>query len=151
MIADRDWPNGDHGSIMFKWTMFGGLFMHVYKSSWMIRQGTEIPMSVTFDGGIRNGTGVVLDNGKLIQVYVSNSEAGQFMKDFSDSTKMTLAFPSSAELPWVSSMVGHVEAENAFLNCVKGIKAKTPEVNEFAPAPAPAPVQITRPVNKGAI
>ena len=151
MTIFKTWPNGAVGLVQFKWNPRGVLFTHVTKSNWRIPSFTEIPMTIWFDKGDRNGTGTVIEDqtgGSTIETGINIDDAEGFMEDVANAKEMTITFNSGTEKPWVTSMVGSRKATEAFHKCVDWLKINgptQPDAQSSAPAPTAPPLTFVIP------
>jgi len=122
------WPNKIMGTAMVKWQPSLGLFMHISKSNWSIPTGESVPLSISFDRGMRDGSGLVMEDqkyGSTIQVNVNEDVVG-FLEDFGNAKEMTVSFDSGTEKPWIITMVGSGKARAVFDKCVSYIRDNAP-------------------------
>ncbi len=150
-VTSGSWTfrNGSTGQAMLKWSSDLGLFVHISKSNWRFGTDIEIPLSITFDGGARDGTGtsVVSASGtSMIEVHI-NGTGEHFVRDFADANRMVIAFKSGNEPQWEAQMQGSREAAIVLLKCIGYIKnnggaatSPVPQASSPVAPPATSPV-----------
>lgn len=139
----------DEASIYAKWSPTKGLFFHVVRFDWNFDAGIEVPMSMTWDRGVRDGVGRTFksSNGlfSMIEILIDPKYANDIMQDMRDSTKLIIAFKSGNEPEWSAGMKGSEVAADAMQKCVKWIKAGRPSASTSPVAPrTTSPVPQTK-------
>jgi len=142
--------------LMVKWWSGGtNLAIQAAKVSWRIPAGTQMRMTLRFDGGAPlSGTGQVHANRpNMVHIGINPEATLGFVVDFVTAKAMTMSFPDGSEHPWSINMQGSGTTGRALVDCISAINGIDKEESRqpFAPdapstsaPPARAP-QPTRP------
>jgi len=141
---------------MVKWWSGGAnLAIQAAKVSWRIPPGTQMRMTLRFDGGSPlSGTGQVhADRPDMMHININPEATLGFIVDFATAKAMTVSFPDGSEQPWNIDMQGSGTTGRALVDCISTFNRIDKEEmrQPFAPdapstsaPPARAP-QPTRP------
>jgi hypothetical protein len=141
---------------MVKWWSGGAnLAIQAAKASWRIPAGTQMRMTLRFDGGTPlSGTGQVHANRpNMVHIGINPEATLGFVVAFVTANAMTVSFPDGSEHPWSINMQGSATTGRALVDCISTLSRidKEDSRQPFAPdAPStsapPAPVpQPSRP------
>jgi hypothetical protein len=165
-VANRDWSQSVH----IKYFLSSGHFeVQIFKMSWRIPNGTDIPITLGFDRGtwgtINKATGSThTGDGStwgMINFYIADESVIDFLENVAHADKMWLKFLDGNETPWVADMRGSRNSVNSLQACVaKAIRAAaTPpsqpysgggNTQPFAAEPPPPPAPTFAPTQKPA-
>ncbi len=142
------------------------ILAQVYKNSWTIPKGTQIPIGIQIDH-FAPWKAPAVGGGKDIIWSLAGSVLTSFTAQFKVGTQLTLEFGSGNEPPWHLSLAGSYGAASALLGCVQSLQVATaqptqqdgvPPTQPFsakpsepygspapAPVPAPAPGAVVTP------
>lgn len=151
--------DGAKSGLMMKFTNDSGLFLHLTKSNWSFEPGLEVPLSIWFDRGARDGSGVTMKEPggtPMVGISVPTDQIG-FVKDFAEAKQLTIQFKSGNEPNWIGHMEGSRDAVGHFVSCIVGIgkmaatspvapKGTSPVAPRATSPVAPKAVQPTRPM-----
>ncbi|WP_155255196.1 hypothetical protein [Bradyrhizobium elkanii] len=138
-------PSGAIGTASMKWSNETGLFMHISKSNWAFPADISVPMSISFDRGVREGSGTTITStsgSSLIQISIASEQAVGFVQDFADADQLVISFKEGNEPPWTAQMIGSRHATKWFKFCI----AKIANSGGTATSPVPRQPQATSPV-----
>lgn len=124
---------GDNGrSAYIKWQANSGtkLFVQLFKTSWNIPDGVDMPLEIKFDhkmplAGIAKKLTTKNVNNKAIEVSVKSRDSGDsvdemmnFLKLFVTSSSMSIKFTGGTEPNWRIKMDGAETIGQRFTKCV---------------------------------
>lgn len=113
----------DGRSFFLKWQADSGhLFIHIFKNSWRIPAGTEMPLEVVFSSGeslTGTGSAPATLSGRGIEFQVSPDNVDDFLDAFHDADKLEVRFPSGNERPWSINLAATDRATPAFRDCIR--------------------------------
>jgi hypothetical protein len=145
-----DFKSGATGSAIMKWSNENGLFLHIAKSTWSFPAGVEVPMSISFDKGTREGTGTTTTNsrgGSMIEITIPNEHAVGFLDDFADADQLTITFKQGNEPPWMGKMDGSRMAAKWFRWCIGKIANNSGVATSPVPQATPtSPIAPNAPI-----
>lgn len=96
------------------------LVIHVFKNSWNIPGGIEIPVDLTIDQSPGwTARAVALNNGRGIQFQIGRDNLARFEALFRAGTAMRLRFMEGNEQPWVAQLRGSNQIMDAFVRCMR--------------------------------
>jgi|EndMetStandDraft_3_1072993.scaffolds.fasta_scaffold20329_4 hypothetical protein len=142
-------PGGAEGRVFVKYAN-GEVFFHIFKTNWRFDADVEVPLTVTFDSGVRKATGVTVNtNGHhMIEIAVQKEHAGGILSDFAESNVMAINFESGNEPTWNANMYGSRLAAQWFIRCIKHIGGggtATSPVGPQASSPVGPPKSSAKP------
>lgn len=121
---------GSDSQLHVKYTTGAGIFLHLFKNSWKIPNGTKINGWAQFDNDPSfqaNGVGGTNKAGQsYIQYYLEKGTEAKFLGDFAEANIMRLGFDQGNEPPFSMDMTGSRNAAKMFLNCAEYIDKHQP-------------------------
>jgi hypothetical protein len=112
---------GSDRSMHIKYFQGGNsLVVHVFKNSWRIPAGIEIPVDLSIDQnpGWR-ASALALNNGRGIQFQIGRDSLSRFEPLFRAGNAMRLRFMEGNEQPWVAQLRGSNQVSEAFVRCMR--------------------------------
>jgi hypothetical protein len=115
----------DLQSVHIKW-VDGAIRVFAFKRSWVIPNGTKIPVELGFDGdyfGSATAYGTTEDRGTRLQAGMVNFDIApdavdHFLEEVAHANKMWIRFTSGNETPWNTDMTGSRNSVNALKVCI---------------------------------
>jgi len=122
---------GNDRLAMVKWQVGGGpVFVQVYKGSWNIPKGIQLPLSIQFDKATPFAGIATSVTDKMIEARIKNDEDDNgdatvsFMQLFIAADKMVIQFPGGNESNWVANMDGSKTIGRRFVQCITEYNAR---------------------------
>jgi hypothetical protein len=113
---------------MIKWQLgSNSIFVQLYKQSWRVPVGTEMPIEIQFDRAepFRGIATSFNKGGMLIEATIKNDSGDgsyetlkSFMALFGAASQMYFAFPGGNENSWVAPMNGSEKIGRSFVRCI---------------------------------
>jgi hypothetical protein len=112
---------GEDRSMHVKYFQGGNsLVIHVFKNSWNIPGGVEIPVDLAIDQSPGwTARAVALNNGRGIQFQIGRDNLARFEALFRAGNAMRLRFMEGDEQPWVAQLRGSNQIMDAFVRCMR--------------------------------
>ena len=136
------------GTVQVKYTAGNTVKVQMIKPSWRLADGAIVHVSVSFDAGEPQAVDAIAANtvdGPALTFTVNADATADFLHEFSESNKFTVAFPDGNEAPWDAKMEGSREVSTAFNQCSAYLDAHAPTqptgkaATQPSGKPAPAP------------
>jgi hypothetical protein len=140
-IDATDRSSGRHFLVQYYASSSGLLFFRTIKPSWVIPQGTRIPIEMRIDGNSA-WTATAFGSGREIQWTLNLSTMGEFERQFRLGLQMTLSFVAGNEPRWDFVMRGTNAIMLSFADCIRRMGGVGTQPHA---TPTPEPPAITQP------
>jgi hypothetical protein len=118
------------GRLYVKWTSQNGMWLQVWKPSWRVAKGIDVPFQLEFFDDAKPGdsytitaaAGLAVPSegglGSSVNMTVKKQDRADLLKVFGDADMLTVNFPQGDEPQWSTKMDGSRKAANEFMRCI---------------------------------
>jgi opacity protein-like surface antigen len=139
MASTINYASGAKAMFMVKYSG-ETVFVHVYKTSWTIPEGTKIPVWLQFDRAEPLTTTAAGSPGETVGGYVEFTIKPDFTKDFlelfANANAMSIGFQQGSEKPWAVNMSGSREVAESFGKCSNMLRQSSTQPYGNSPSPS---------------